>query len=99
MNTPLSYLSVICLGGLMLFGTVATAQPGGRGPDLGKIATELGVSKVDLDKCLGDRPKPGKRPQRPDANKVASCLSKAGHTVSAKDVDSALATAAPMPRL
>ncbi|WP_170592474.1 hypothetical protein [Ruegeria arenilitoris] len=98
MYHPLSYISVICLGGLMLFGTVAQAQTGHRGPDLGKIASEIGVPQSALQSCLGDRPKPGKRPERPDAGLIASCLSKAGHPSTAQAIEKALAAAAPTPR-
>lgn len=98
MANPLAYLSVICLGSLSLFGTMATAQQGHPGPDLGKIATQLSVPQSALESCMGDRPKPGKRPERPDASKIASCLTEAGHSVSARDVDAALASAAPARR-
>lgn len=98
MHHPLSYVSVICLGGLMLLGKVAQAQTGPRRPDPGNTASEIGVPQSALQSCLGDRPKLGNCPERPDAGKIASCLSKAGHPSTTQAIEKALAAAAPPPR-
>lgn len=94
---------LLLAGGICLTVAAAEAQEQGarRGPPplpAGDIAAELGVSEGTLTACMGARPEPGQRPPKPDAGKIASCLSKTKAGVTASTVDGVLAAYAPKPR-
>ncbi|THH37059.1 hypothetical protein E4Z66_08965 [Aliishimia ponticola] len=93
-----TYAALILMGGLSLVSGATLAQQRPPEPDFAKAAAALHVSESALRSCLGPRPEPGQRPERPDATKVAACLSDAGHDVTRKDADAALKTIAPPPR-
>ena len=86
-----------CLGGLILAVGPVQAQQRPPMPDFSAMADELGVSETALTGCLGDKPEPGQRPSRPDAKKIATCLTNAGNSVTSDAVDAALRAMAPPP--
>ncbi|WP_460275839.1 hypothetical protein [Celeribacter sp. ULVN23_4] len=93
---PLSIIAIL-LGGMTLWVAPAHAQQRPQGPDIGALAQKLGVSEAALQGCMGERPKPGQQPERPDAAKLAACLTDAGSTVSSDAVDAALREMTPPP--
>lgn len=98
MKKSLLYIATFCLGGACLAIGPVTAQQRPPAPDFAAAAGELGVSEEALVGCLGNRPKPGQRPPRPDPEAIASCLNEDGASVSNEAVDTALRSIAPLPR-
>lgn len=94
-NLPL-YIAAAALGALSLTAGVSMAQQQRPPrPDFAGAAATLDVPEDALMSCLGPHPEPGQRPPRPDALKIAGCLGNAGHAVSEKAVNAALAAAGP----
>lgn len=91
MRTIALYTFISILGGVSLVCGAAMAQQRPPAPDFSAMATQLGVPETALMTCLGPRPEPGQRPDRPDPSAVSSCLNQAGYEVSAKSAQSALA--------
>ncbi|SIO33241.1 hypothetical protein [Vannielia litorea] len=94
-------LAILSLSAIA-FSASAQQQQRRPGPDLAALASQIGVSTSALEGCMGpgpsgqgERPAEGQRPPRPEAGAIASCLTEAGHKVSADSVDSALAASAP----
>ncbi len=92
------------MAALALITSAALAQQGPpQGPDLSAMAAELSVSEATLERCMGRRPAPrsdpqsGARPGRPDPNTLSTCLSTAGHAISAADIGAVLGQFAPPP--
>lgn len=97
-HKPLFY-AILMVGSLSLpAGAAFAQQQRPPAPDFSSMAATLNVPEAALMKCLGDRPKQGHRPERPNASKVSSCLDTAGYSVTEKSVYSALATAGPPKR-
>lgn len=97
MKNPLIYTVVSCLIGLSATAGSAQSQKRPPAPDFSAVAAEMGVSEAVLIGCMGGRPKPGQRPDRPNPANIAACLDDAGASVTSEAVDAALRANAPSP--
>ncbi|GAA6202366.1 hypothetical protein [Aquicoccus sp. SU-CL01552] len=95
------FARLFLLGGLSL-STVFLGQSDAQGrppePPFAAIASDLGLSKGQVQSCFPKMEKPSSksdRPARPDMDKIASCLKQADSALSDAQIKDALRKNAP----
>ena len=90
------FARLLLLGGLSL-STIFLGQGDAQGrppePPFAAIASDLGLTKGQVQSCFPKIEKPGsqsERPARPDMDKIASCLKQADGSLSDKQIQDAL---------
>ncbi|MDF1717493.1 MAG: hypothetical protein P1U75_12600 [Antarcticimicrobium sp.] len=90
------FARLFLLGGLSL-STVFLDQGDAQGrppePPFAAIASDLGLSTAQVESCFPRMERPASQsepPQRPDMNKIASCLKQADSSLSDRQVQDAL---------